>query len=203
MPHGHAPPSTPHEALVNALPAALVAVDADGAVTAWNPAAEAWFAVPAARALGSPAAEAGIPGAELWMPLVRAAREQGKAGKTEAFRAGERWLKLVVSPLGSGGALLLGKDVTAEVLAKVEAESLREVAVATASTLDADEIVAVVCARARELMGADYARVDLPLLDGRVGACGDEAAWDALRAAHPGVLRRVRDTGEPLLLGAA
>jgi PAS domain S-box-containing protein len=204
MPQPDAPSATPLQSLLRALPAAVVALDADGAVAAWNSAAEAWFGVAEADALGRAPADAGIPEPARWQPLVSAARARGDGGCTGPIAMGARWVDLAVSPLpagAGGGVLLLGSDVTAQVVARMEAEAVRELTVATASTLEPDRILAAVCEHARALLSADYARVDLPLLEGRAGASGGEEAWAALRDAHPGLLRRVRETGEALVIG--
>jgi signal transduction histidine kinase len=203
MPQPHAPSAAPYPALLRALPAAAVVLGADGAVAAWNPAAEAWFGVPEARALGSGGARV-LPAPHRWQPLVAAAAAAGASGSTGPVAVGERWVDLAVSPLpadAGGGVLLLGSDVTASVVARMEAEAVRDLTAATASTLEPERILAAVCEHARALLAADFARADLPLLEGRAAVLGGEEAWAALREAHPALLRRVRETGEALVIG--
>jgi signal transduction histidine kinase len=82
-----------------------------------------------------------------------------------------------------------------------ELDALRRMAVAAADTVEGDDIFAIVCAAAEELLGADFAIVAVPLFDGTRAWC---AAQDPPREAGArllAVLDRARTTGELVVAG--
>ncbi len=193
------PPTSPTRA-----GGAAVLLDGAGRVAGWSAAAAAWTGVAEKDALGRPAAEAGLPDPAAWAPLVEAARADGRprrGGPLPLSRAGApAWVEVAVVPVptGGGGTLLLLEDAGERAR---ETETLREIAIATASTLEPDEIFSAVCSRARALFGADLAAVFLPLLDGHRHWCGDLDAHGGAMDALPDLLQAVRERGVTVVTG--
>jgi signal transduction histidine kinase len=200
MPHADAPAAPPSaSAAVPSAAAAVVTLDADGRVSAWSPAAAELFGRGEGDVLGLPAEEAGVPGAEAWLPLVELVRAGG-GGRTGPVALGERWIDLVAvaHPAHEGAVLLVAGDVTERVRAERHALALRQVAVELAGTLDAGEIVALLRTHAAALLSADAVHVEMPARESR-------SAADAgpLGPLHPALLRRLREGREAVLVGAS
>jgi signal transduction histidine kinase len=197
MPQPHAPPPP------DAPPAALVRVDAGGRVTAWDAGAEAWTGIPAAAAIGRPADDV-LPGADAWGPALRDALDGGPGGSATAVRdgAGGRWADVSALP-APGGALLVVVDVTAHLRRAADAEALRDAALALSATLAPAGVSDALCARARSLLGADFAAVEIPMLGQDPCWSGDAEAYAAFRERHPEVAAQVAATGRPAAVGMA
>ncbi len=106
------------QGIIDAMPSAVVGVDAAGAVTHWNVQAEQMSGTPAASALGRPLV-ALMPWLEPQLESVREALSRGEVRKERLVQPGaSRYLELVVYPLSpehAGGAVVRIDDVTERV----------------------------------------------------------------------------------------
>jgi signal transduction histidine kinase len=82
-----------------------------------------------------------------------------------------------------------------------ELDALRRMAVAAADTVNGDEIFALVCAAADELLGADFALVSVPLLEGTREWCADQEPPREAGARLAELLQRAEATGDLVLAG--
>lgn len=83
-----------------------------------------------------------------------------------------------------------------------ELDALRRMAVAAADTVSAEEIFALVCAAADELLGADFALVAVPLFEAPREWCADQEPPREASARLLELLERARAGGELLVAGA-
>jgi signal transduction histidine kinase len=82
-----------------------------------------------------------------------------------------------------------------------ELDALRRMAVAAADTVSGDEIFAIVCAAADELLGADFAVAAVPLFDGTREWCADQGPPREAGPRLLEVLDRARATGGMVVAG--
>ncbi|MFL5538688.1 MAG: ATP-binding protein [Longimicrobiaceae bacterium] len=82
-----------------------------------------------------------------------------------------------------------------------ELDALRRMAVAAADTVSGDEIFALVCAAADELLGADFAIVLVPLFDAPREWCADQEPPREASARLLELLERARAAGELIVAG--
>jgi len=83
-----------------------------------------------------------------------------------------------------------------------ELDALRRMAVATADTVNGDEIFALVCAAAHALLGADFAVATVPLFEGTREWCAGQEPPREASARLLDLLDRARATGEIVVAGA-
>ncbi|HEV7589432.1 MAG TPA: HAMP domain-containing sensor histidine kinase [Longimicrobium sp.] len=82
-----------------------------------------------------------------------------------------------------------------------ELDALRRMAVAAADTVNGDEIFALVCAAAGELLGADFAMAAVPLFDGTREWCAGQEPPREAGARLLDLLDRARATGAVVVAG--
>ena len=82
-----------------------------------------------------------------------------------------------------------------------EVDALRRMAVAAADTVNGEEIFALVCAAADELLGADFALATVPLLEGTREWCADQEPPREAGARLAELLERARATGDLVVAG--
>jgi len=82
-----------------------------------------------------------------------------------------------------------------------ELDALRRMAVAAADTVNGDEIFAIVCAAADELLGADFAVASVPLFEGTREWCADQEPPREAGARLVELLDRARASGDLLVAG--
>ncbi|HYJ80408.1 MAG TPA: GAF domain-containing sensor histidine kinase [Longimicrobiaceae bacterium] len=80
-------------------------------------------------------------------------------------------------------------------------EALRRIAVDALDTVDPDEVFRIVCAHLPEVLGADFAAVQLPLLEGTREWCARQAPPDGARSVLEAALERARRAGETFAVG--
>ncbi|HET6762597.1 MAG TPA: PAS domain-containing sensor histidine kinase [Longimicrobiaceae bacterium] len=197
MPQPDPAAPAPHPAPPQASPAAVVAVGGDGRVRSWSPAAAALFGRSEAEAVGT-AVQDVIPGGDAALALLNDVGNTGEAACWGPVALGDgRWIQLsALTDPSAGGVLLVVGEATARVRAEQRAEALRKAAVELGSSVETARILAVVRSQARTLLGADAVLVD------RAGLDETEDAAGALAALSSAVLRRVRDSGQPVALTA-
>ncbi|SOD01925.1 Signal transduction histidine kinase [bacterium JGI 053] len=82
-----------------------------------------------------------------------------------------------------------------------ELDALRRMAVAAADTVNGDEIFAIVCAAAHELLGADFAVAAVPLFDGTREWCAGQEPPREAAARLLDLLDRARATADTVVAG--
>ncbi len=111
---------------------AIFSVDRDGVVTAWNPAAETQYGIPAARVVGGPLPDLAAPGTEDPMPgAIRRVIAGEPPQRTNALHRGDasdpRAMGVTVSPVRAGAGGIIGASVTAvDITELVHAQQERE-----------------------------------------------------------------------------
>ena len=191
---------------------AIFLLGPDGTVRTWNTGAERLKGYRADEIVGRhfavfyppEDADAGKPARE----LAAAARDGSCVDDGWRVRAdGSRfWAHVVITALYDGttlrGFAKVTRDDTTARAAQVRAEALAEIATELLAGSDTDQVLGLVAARARRLVGAIQAWITSPSRDGKIsiraadGSLPGPQAGERLPAAGT-VTQRVLDSGEP------
>jgi len=197
------------EAVLEALPWGVLALDAHGVIGRANPAAAHWCGTTPAALLGRPLAKVPLP------PAVRATLlgllGPGPAEAQEAFlpHLGQ-WLAFSASPLPGGGWLLHGHDITERRQREQNLAFLADLNVDFAPQLRAEQLMAHVSEQLAAYLGLSRCHLaEVAAAAGQLEVTFDwrrEASQPSLLGAHPvadyltAAGRQHFEAGRPLVL---
>jgi PAS domain S-box-containing protein len=156
--------SDDHLSIVDSLDDAVVVVDGDRRILAWNATMERCTGRARADALGRPVDDAfgALPPALWTRPIALAlAGERGRGpAVTAELRSGPVTFEPQWAPrVGGSGAVLTFRDVTEEAKRALFVRALQTVGRSLAASLDLDQVLDTIAEKTRDVMAADAAMV--------------------------------------------